>query len=30
MADQLRNELLELGWVVKDGKEKFELTRACE
>jgi len=30
MADQLRNELLELGWVVKDGKEKFELTRSAE
>jgi cysteinyl-tRNA synthetase len=30
MADQLRNELLELGWVVKDGKEKFELTRSIE
>jgi len=30
MADQLRNELLELGWVVKDGKEKFELTRSSE
>ena len=27
MADQLRNELLELGWVVKDGKQEFELTR---
>jgi cysteinyl-tRNA synthetase len=30
IADQLRNELLELGWVVKDGKEKFELTRLSE
>jgi cysteinyl-tRNA synthetase len=30
MADQLRNELLELGWVVKDGKEKFELTSSSE
>ena len=30
MADQLRNELLELGWVVKDGKEGFELSRLSE
>ena len=30
MADLLRNELLELGWVVKDGKETFEITRSYE
>ena len=30
MADLLRNELLELGWVVKDGKETFEITRSSE
>ena len=30
MADQLRNELLKLGWLVKDGKEKFELTSSSE
>lgn len=27
-ADQLRDELLKLGWVVKDGKEGFELAKS--
>lgn len=27
-ADQLRDELLSLGWIVKDGKEGFELAKS--
>jgi cysteinyl-tRNA synthetase len=27
-ADQLRDELLKLGWIVKDGKEGFELAKS--
>ena len=27
-ADQIRGELLQQGWVVKDGKDGFELAKA--
>jgi cysteinyl-tRNA synthetase len=27
-ADELRDKLLSLGWIVKDGKEGFELAKS--